>query len=865
MAQPTAYTRAYNFANFQAVSPNSPLPANQVEAEYNRIKRTLDETLANLAKIQRDDGEVKNQTIGFDQLKPEINGFGTTAPTLWETATSYSLRDAVFFEGNGYVCVTAHTSGVFATDLAAEKWQLFFDLETGLISGGNALPVMQANSMLVTNSGGTARAEKTFAEVRDLLDTAPYVATRTALKALDTTKDTVSILKEAGREGIFNWKTGDYSTQIAADTAEGIYIKANAIASTVGAWVRVFDGIADIRWWGAVVDGGTNDTAAVNAFIAQVNAGLVKSVLIPHGTTMVGKLTAVTADDVTWLWLGKFKNVANSLGVAEPLLSVTGDRHRNVGMLEIDGNAAAYAAGVSCQLLDYTGDGHSFDGVFLHHSAGRGFVSDGMTNFKFGSFIIEDNAGLGAQFARCAYGTVFNNRVRRNGCGFGKTKTNAADISHDFVGFGVAVRYTSHDIDFIGGDYTFNGRDGLNVNQGSYNIKHVALRANANDDGGLTIAQDNVGSGLPGDGEPCYNISYIDCDTENNFTSGIVSYGAVHGLVIRGGVQKNNHRLAGNLVQATSYYNGVFVTSGSTGVDIDTMAYDDRQERFVTSVSGSGSTRTITVAAWAQLKNTYPKVAIYQANGAFRGWGDIVSETATTVTISSTAQNGVTLANIIAGDIITQATQLNGVLLENNVAGQARVRGATPRVGPSPSIQGQVCQLATTAGAGGALLLDGLPSVNLLTNGSFDAGITGWTFSNPAGGSSALETTIARSAGSLKLVGGTVLPNDGDAALLSGTIKKINGSKWRFRGWAYSTEPGAALVRFFTNTGPDVVHTWQSGGRGWEPFVISGGFNGSNAVIPRVVASVGKTVYFDECFFETIDEAPMRSIESREY
>ncbi|KSV76692.1 hypothetical protein N182_24785 [Sinorhizobium sp. GL2] len=76
------------------------------------------------------------------------------------------------------------------------------------------------------------------------------VLTRSALKALDTARVTTAYLKEDGREGVFKWTTGDFSAQIAADTAEGIYVKATAIAATAGAWVRVFDGRVFARWFG---------------------------------------------------------------------------------------------------------------------------------------------------------------------------------------------------------------------------------------------------------------------------------------------------------------------------------------------------------------------------------------------------------------------------------------------------------------------------------------------------------------------------------------------------------------------------------------------------------------------------------------
>lgn len=117
-------------------------------------------------------------------------------------------------------------------------------------------------------AGAAILALALAADVRNFLDTAPYVATRTALKALDTTKDAVAILTETGREGIFNWKTGDFSAQIAADTLEGIYVKADAIAATSGAWVRVFFGAVDPRWFGAFGNGVADDTAAFQAAVS---------------------------------------------------------------------------------------------------------------------------------------------------------------------------------------------------------------------------------------------------------------------------------------------------------------------------------------------------------------------------------------------------------------------------------------------------------------------------------------------------------------------------------------------------------------------------------------------------------------------
>lgn len=44
------------------------------------------------------------------------------APAAWITATAYVIGDFVEESGTNYYCIEAHTSGVFATDLAANKW-----------------------------------------------------------------------------------------------------------------------------------------------------------------------------------------------------------------------------------------------------------------------------------------------------------------------------------------------------------------------------------------------------------------------------------------------------------------------------------------------------------------------------------------------------------------------------------------------------------------------------------------------------------------------------------------------------------------------------------------------------------------------
>ncbi|TIN83093.1 hypothetical protein [Mesorhizobium sp.] len=87
------------------------------------------------------------------------------------------------------------------------------------------------------------------------------------LQAVDTTAFTKATLKASGLYGDFVWTTGDFSSQIATDTLGGIYVKANAVAATVGAWVRQFDGPALDVWWGTAHNNVADDAPELQVAI----------------------------------------------------------------------------------------------------------------------------------------------------------------------------------------------------------------------------------------------------------------------------------------------------------------------------------------------------------------------------------------------------------------------------------------------------------------------------------------------------------------------------------------------------------------------------------------------------------------------
>lgn len=143
--------------------------------------------------------------------------------------------------------------------------------------------------------------------VRAHLSVPTFVASVTALKALDTTKDTFAILTASGRAGLFIWHAGDYSAEITADTQNGIYIKADAIASTEGAWIR--DNVAGEiapEWFGAVGDGMylrdasmTASDATLNSASAAFTASDVGKPILVSGVGTSGNVLITTIASVT--------------------------------------------------------------------------------------------------------------------------------------------------------------------------------------------------------------------------------------------------------------------------------------------------------------------------------------------------------------------------------------------------------------------------------------------------------------------------------------------------------------------------------------------------------------------------------------
>jgi hypothetical protein len=605
--------------------------------------------------------------------------------------------------------------------------------------------------------------------------------------------------------------------------------------------------------YGCVADGVTDNTVAFNSVITYINANPGTVVIAERGSYVLGLTNAITADNTVFLMDGvTFLSKPDSMVLNDDsMITVTADNFQMVGAT-FDGNQANYAAGTGCQLFTLTGSGHKLHRCKFVQSPGRGAILS-CSESEFVDCNFDYNANLGHESAQASYLKFIGCTWNVNGCGFQKTRTVPADSSHDFDAFGNALRFNSHHIEFIDCEAKLNGREGFYCGQGTYAIKYIGCLAWANDDGGFTLNRDPLSTGLPGDGDSCYDIEYIDCESYDNWSSGFVATYAVTNVSIIGGRYYNNHRLAGSLVEQSAYANGIFFAGNSQGIVIDgAKAYDERQFRQITAASVSGSSCVVTATGWVPgTKDYYPIVAfIAGSDGSFQGYGKIIAESAGSVTVETMPQNGVTLGSISSAWYVTQRIQHTGILCDNGSLGYVNADMFGEVKGPTTTgTNGFKVFIGFNANGQNVIVDNGVEKLEpeLLANPTFDVDILNWTFNTPGGGSATRITAgIQKSAASLRLIGGSSSA-EGDATLITNALDHLLGSYFRYGIWAYaSARADATLSLFWTIGGTPFSTSAVHPGGGWRYLMVAGYIPvGTTAVTARVVAAIGKTTYWD--------------------
>ena len=112
---------------------------------------------------------VAGQALGWNATEDALENLAVSSLQwrgAWATATVYVINDITKINGSSYICLIDHTSGVFATDLAALRWEVMAAagasgsgsgdmLKTDNLTGLTNLPLARNNLGFPTNVPNT--------------------------------------------------------------------------------------------------------------------------------------------------------------------------------------------------------------------------------------------------------------------------------------------------------------------------------------------------------------------------------------------------------------------------------------------------------------------------------------------------------------------------------------------------------------------------------------------------------------------------------------------------------------------------------------------------------------------------------------
>ena len=238
MTQPTAYIPTTDFSQDEAnnLTGRSTVRTAQLDAELAAISLTATQFLENLALLQRDDGKLRDSIIETYMLSATILAMfvsiGAGPKGAWLTGTNYIVRDIVETGSplTPYMCVLAHTSGVFATDYAAGKWQV---LGSVVATAGNVTntPSGGISAVTVQSAINELDSEK-VAKASNGSDFSDIATTRTNLSVFSKAESQTSSFLSATATGTFDAIQAAYTPAVTSLTNNQIlYVRAIGVNS----------------------------------------------------------------------------------------------------------------------------------------------------------------------------------------------------------------------------------------------------------------------------------------------------------------------------------------------------------------------------------------------------------------------------------------------------------------------------------------------------------------------------------------------------------------------------------------------------------------------------------------------------------
>lgn len=159
----------------------------------------------------------------------------------WLTATAYVLGDLVYQTGSQYECITAHTSGTFATDLSGAKWRIF--VAQGSAGAGTGDVLAANNGSEFAANAGTFRANLSIMGALLTAETSADVHTRASANPrgmwfVAGTGMTNAPSGYAANEVFFAKGFDSNNVTVTWYRSDGVVFTKTRIAGTWGGWVQ---------------------------------------------------------------------------------------------------------------------------------------------------------------------------------------------------------------------------------------------------------------------------------------------------------------------------------------------------------------------------------------------------------------------------------------------------------------------------------------------------------------------------------------------------------------------------------------------------------------------------------------------------
>lgn len=140
MADPTKFTPSYNFSDYQAQAPASPLPGAQVDIQFQAVKTTTDQAIEAIKDVRRSDGALQNGVVTADSLASSLV-IGFTLRGDWVVDTAYMAGDGTVYGDIFYKARVAHTStSLNRPDLDPDTWEFLVSIASISIADGSIEP-----------------------------------------------------------------------------------------------------------------------------------------------------------------------------------------------------------------------------------------------------------------------------------------------------------------------------------------------------------------------------------------------------------------------------------------------------------------------------------------------------------------------------------------------------------------------------------------------------------------------------------------------------------------------------------------------------------------------------------------------------